>query len=63
MLTRLKRGRPNGAARGEQVNASLSSRVDMLPILLMLKRDTGGTFTKQNAILLFYHISTVPMSS
>ena len=62
MLTRPKRGRPNGAARGEQVNASLSPRVDTLSILLMLKRDTGGTFTKQNAVVLFYHISTVPMS-
>lgn len=63
MLTRLKRGRPNGAGRGEQVNASLSPRVDKLSILLMLKRDTGGTFTKRNAVLLFYHISAVPMSS
>lgn len=48
---------------GEQVNAHLPSSVHMLSALLMLKRDPGGTFTNQNAILLFCHINTVQMTS
>ena len=63
VLTWLKRGRPNGAAGGEQVNARLSSSIDMLWTLLMLKRDPGGTFTNPNAILLFCHINAVQMRS
>ena len=63
MLTRLKRGRRNAAAGGEQVKARLSSSVDVLPILLMLKRDPGGAFTNPNAILLFCHIDAVQMRS